>query len=81
MIVFGFLFFSVLFLLGVALIYGTYQRWPLLTDPPPHLTWMYSQSFIKRCFGQRVLILFTYAMGALTIACSLIGLWNGIAGK
>jgi hypothetical protein len=48
---------------GITLIVGTYRRWPWLIDPPLELWPLYSQSAIKKLFGVRAVIGFTYACG------------------
>lgn len=62
------LVFSVLFVVaGVLLLCGAYKRWPGLVDPPDELWLMYSQAAIKRLFGKRFLLLFTYFLGVVLV--------------
>lgn len=75
---FGIIFFLLVIILGVGLVVGAIQKWSWLVDPPEKYWFMYSQSFIKKFFGTRVLLFFTYAMGLLTIAVGIYVLVKGI---
>ena len=61
------------FVAGLVLIYGAWRKWSVLVNPPDFLWPFYSQAFIKKHFGQRVLIYATYIMGVL-IALVALGL-------
>src|SRR5438034_4382678 len=59
---------------GFVLIYGTKNRWPILTDPPEDLWVCYSQSFVKRVFGKQYLIYETYVIGVICFLVGMLGL-------
>jgi hypothetical protein len=63
---------------GIVVIYGAYSRWPMLVDPPETLWLTYSQAGIKRLFGQKFLLFFTYFLGILFILVGAVGFWNGV---
>ena len=65
---------------GLALIYGAYRRWSWLIDPPDYLWPVYSQAFLKKLFGRRVVIGWTYLFGILLVGAMLLSLWKGLAG-
>ncbi len=75
---FGIIFFLGVVALGVMLIVGAAQRWPWLVDPPERYWFMYSQSFIKKLFGTRAVVSFTYVMGLLFIAVGIYVLLKGL---
>jgi hypothetical protein len=74
----GISFFLLVIILGAGLVIGAAQRWSWLVDPPEEYWFVYSQSFIKKFFGKRVLLFFTYAMGFLTITAGIYVLVKGI---
>jgi len=76
--VLGITFFLLVIILGAGLVIGAAQRWSWLVDPPEGYWFVYSQSFIKKVFGTRVLLFFTYAMGLLAIAVGIYMLVKGI---
>ena len=47
---------------------------PYLIDPPEEQWRYYSQSFIKKIFGRKVLYIFTIALGLLFIFVGVSGL-------
>ena len=73
------LVFSASFLAaGSALIYGTQNRWPMLTDPPEDMWICYTHSFLKKVFGKQFLIYYNYAFGVIFFLAGmmcLIGLF------
>ena len=71
---FGLALFLVVVVLGLVLIIGAVKRWPWIVNPPDEAWFWYSQAFIKKIFGPRVLLYFTYALGLATIAAGLYGL-------
>lgn len=73
------LFAGLFIALGCLLVFGAYKQWPALVDPSEEVAWSYSQAFIKRMFGKKFLLVYTYAIGFLFIALACIGLWNGLA--
>ena len=75
---FGIFFFLAVIALGVALVIGAAQRWPWLVDPPERYWFMYSQSFIKKLFGTRAVVSFTYVMGLLFIVVGIYVLLKGL---
>jgi len=76
--VLGITFFLLVIILGAGLVIGAARRWSWLVDPPEEYWFVYSQSFIKKLFGTRVLLFFTYTMGLLTIAVGIYVLVKGI---
>ncbi len=66
---------SFVFALGVLTIIGAYRRWSWLVDPPAYLWPFYSQAFLKRIFGTRVVVIFTYLVGLTLIALAVLGSW------
>jgi hypothetical protein len=65
-------FLAVFFGVGCILVIGTRQRWAWLVDPPDKMWAFYSQAFIKKIFGQTVLIYCTYVTGVLFMVLSII---------
>jgi hypothetical protein len=63
---------------GILLIWAAKARWWLLVDPPKSLSTVYSQALIKRLFGTRFLILFTYCLGVLFVAAGFLFLWKDL---
>jgi len=63
------------FALGVVTIIGAYRRWRWLVDPPIALWPYYSQAFLKRIFGTKFVIIFTYLIGLLLMALAVLGSW------
>ena len=62
---------SVFFVLGCILLFGARQRWGWLVDPPNDMWIFYSQTFIKKLFGETVLIWYTYVLGVLFMVGSI----------
>ena len=62
---------------GMVLIYGALNKWRMLVDPPSDLWLSYGQAFIKKLFGKKVLLYYTYFLGVLFICAGIFGLWNG----
>ncbi len=62
----GLISMSVFLFLGIALIYGTYARWPFLVDPPDDLRWVYSHSFLK--IGTSGLVYFNHLVGTVFVS-------------
>ena len=58
---------SMMLVAALALLYGAKQRWKFLVDPPEWLWLCYSQAFLKKTFGARFVVVFTYALGALLL--------------
>lgn len=67
---------NIIFLIvGIFFIYGTAtNRWPIVLNPPDKYWMFYSQSFIKKLFGENVLRIFNYVFGAMLIFLGLMGL-------
>lgn len=63
---------------GFVLVFGAKKRWPMLVDPAEGLWLIYSQAFIKKLFGKKFLIYFTYFLGLSFICCGIIALWNSL---
>ena len=77
-----FLFACVFVVVGFLLVYGAYRRWPFLVDPPAELSTVYSQAFIRKMFGLRATIIFTYCLGgAALLVGALVGIWRGFFGS
>ena len=73
------LLLDVVFLLaGVVLCVGASHKWDWLVNPSDRMWPYYSQAVIKRLFGRRFTIGFTYFLGVLFIAAALFGLMNDI---
>lgn len=60
------------------MLFGVFKKWPFLINPPEKMSGFYSQSFIKKVFGQKVLIFETIFIGLAFIGFGLYGLLNGI---
>ena len=63
-------------IIGVLLIVGAYQRWPILVDPPLKFADVWSQAALKKLFSKRFLLLFTYFLGLLFLTLALTGLYR-----
>jgi len=72
----GFVLFSGV--AGVVFLVGANRRWRWLVDPPPELWLCYSQSFLREVFGESTVIAYTYIMGILFLAASMVGLYDGL---
>ena len=72
----GLLFLLFFFTAGVVSCLGAYRRWKWLVDPPEELWPAYSQAFIRRVFGEKFTIGFTYFLGIMLMICATIGLMN-----
>jgi hypothetical protein len=61
--------------LGIVDIVGAYRRWGWLIDPDEQRWWSkyYSQAMLKRWFGRRFLLVYTYVVGGLFIGVGLFG--------
>jgi hypothetical protein len=69
--------FSLLFIVaGLMTLYGAYRRWPMLIDPPEDLWFSYSQAGIKKLFGKRITLVFTYFLGAMFVSIGGLGLFR-----
>lgn len=64
--------------LGIFEIVGTWQRRASYVSPPEDWDSFCSRSFIKKHFGQKVLIIYNYCFGVLCILLGLFGLFNGV---
>ena len=62
---------AVSFLMGMTLIIGAFRDWKWLVDPPSQMWSYYSQALLKRLFGRRFLVAYTYFVGFLIVAFSL----------
>jgi small-conductance mechanosensitive channel len=71
----GIVFLTGFIALGVLGIAGAYFRWAWLVDPANEHWWSryYSQATLKRWFGRRVVLVYTYVIGALFIVAGLFG--------
>ena len=58
------------------MIYGAYRKWSWLVDPPEYLWPVYSQAFLKKLFGRRFVIGWTYLFGILFVAAMFVSLWT-----
>jgi hypothetical protein len=71
----GIALLTVFLALGILGIAGAYRRWSWLIDPDDRHWWnkYYSQAMLKRLFGSRVLLVYTYVVASLFIAVGLYG--------
>ena len=67
----GMMFSVSIFTLGVLMVYGAISGWKFLVDPPEEWSSFYSQSFIKKIFGKKVLYYETIVVGVMFITASL----------
>ena len=58
---------------GVLSAYGGKREWTWLIDPPEALMFVYSQVFVKVCFGKQVTKSYTIVTGWIVIA---IAVWE-----
>jgi hypothetical protein len=70
------LFFGLFGTAGAILVVGAFLRWPWLVDPPRDLRLIYSQAFVRHFFGRSAVIAFTYCLGLLFIAASIVGSYS-----
>jgi len=69
--------FTVAFgILAATLAWGAYRRWGWLVDPNVAAWPFYSQSFIKKFFGRRAVLHFTYFCGFGGLALAAWSIWN-----
>ena len=54
-------------------VYGGKREWAWLVDPPESLMFVYSQAFVKVCFGKEATKTYTIATGWITLA---IAIWE-----
>jgi len=59
--------------IGLTLIYGAHARWRWLVDPPTDMRFYYSQAVLKRVFGVRFVVIYTYFLGLMFIAFAVWG--------
>jgi hypothetical protein len=72
--------YKVLLVFGLVLILGEFRRWSWLIDPPNDWWPYYSQATIKRFCGKKVLLIYTYVLGAIFVIVSAIGLYRWYSG-
>jgi hypothetical protein len=72
------IFILFFFVAGIVLVVGARRKSNWLVNPPDELWACYSQAFIKKLFGQRFLIGFTYFLGVLFVLFSVLGLFSRI---
>jgi hypothetical protein len=63
------------FALGIVLLCGAWFRWPWLVDPPSEWYPYYSQAILKKHFGVRAVVCFTYFLGTAFFAVGSIGIY------
>jgi len=73
------IFFSLVSIaIGVVLIYGTAKnKWKTIINPQADsnkINYFYSQSLIKKLFGEDALIVFNYCLGGIFIIFGLVKL-------
>lgn len=66
---------------GLLLIVGAYRQWAWLVNPPDHLWPFYSQALIKRVFGIKFLIIFTYLSGVIVLIGAGLIVYFGITSR
>jgi len=59
---------------GAILLFGASKQWQWLVNPPTEWAWFYSQSFIKKTFGKKGLLIYTYLIGFLLLAVGVVGI-------
>lgn len=59
---------------GATLLFGAFKQWQWLVNPPTEWAWFYSQSFIKKIFGKKGLLIYTYLIGFLFLAVGIAGI-------
>lgn len=64
------------FSLGLVLVIGAHRRWNWLVDPDLRMWPFYSQALLKKVFGKRFVVAYTYCVGFLMMLFSVIGLIN-----
>ncbi len=64
--------------IGIFEIVGTWQKRASYVNPDEKWDIFYSRSFIKKHFGQKVLIIYNYSFGVLCILFGFLGLFNGV---
>jgi len=74
----GILFAAFFFVAGVMLCIGAYRKWNWLVDPPDDMWLSYAQAFIKRIFGKKFTIFFTYFLGIVFMFVAISGLINSL---
>jgi hypothetical protein len=65
--------------MGLTCVIGTRKGWRWLVDPPKEAWFWYSQAFVKRIAGARVLRVWTYVLGVLCIVGGLLNILGGVA--
>ncbi len=61
--------------IGVILVVGAYRHWSWLVDPPIQWAPYYSQAWLKKILGTRVVVIWTYFVGLVLIATPLLAIW------
>jgi hypothetical protein len=74
----GFLFVAFFLVAGIVSCIGAHRKWKWLVDPPDKMWSWYSQAFIKKVFGTRFTVGFTYFLGILFIVFALLGFMNSL---
>jgi len=71
----GIAFLIIFIVLGILGVVGAYFRWSWLIDPDEQRWWSryYSQVMLKRWFGRRFVLVYTYVVGSLFIGVGLFG--------
>ena len=75
---FGFIFSLLVIVSGICMLYGIFKKWPFLVNPPEDNWIFYSQAFIKKIFGERILIFETIIVALAFIGLGLVGFLKGI---
>jgi hypothetical protein len=65
---------SLLGLLGVLILCGALFKWKWLIDPDEKYANIYSQAKLKKIFGIKILLIYTYIMGCGFILISVFGI-------
>ena len=58
---------SIVILLGILLLIGNKLKYKFINNPPPEWWLFYSQSFIKKFFGHKFLVYYTYFLAICLI--------------
>jgi hypothetical protein len=74
-------YFSVFYgfiILGTAIVYGTWHRLRLFSDPSPDRTIYWSNYALKKLIGTTGLIIYWYGLGIIFLLIGSIGFFRGL---
>jgi len=64
---------------SAVLVGGAYRRWAWLVDPPSSWWPFYSQATIKKLFGTKATLLFTYFLGCTGMVFALLTIIRAVS--